>query len=94
MKFIESLAKKFTKTVSSEAKKEIKKTAIDLLPGTFAIITTIAGIFIFKGQASNSALYDYGKPLRTNTTITNNNYFFNEVSEETILKFMMLDDDD
>ena len=94
MKIVESFARKFAKSASTEVKKELKKTLIDLLPGVLTIATTIFGIVIFKGNSGGCSELEYDRPLRSTTTITNNNYFFNqEVSDETILRLMFNDDD-
>ena len=86
MKFVEKLTKKFVKTASTQTKAELKKTAIDLLPTLMTVITTVAGILIFKGVID--------EPVRpvdphvSSTTITTNNYFFRDMSEETINKIL------
>lgn len=86
MKFVEKLTKKFVKTASTQTKAELKKTAIDLLPTLMTVITTVAGILIFKRVID--------EPVRpvdphvSSTTITTNNYFFRDMSEETINKIL------
>ena len=93
LKIVENLSKKFTKTASVEMKKEVKKTAIDLIPGLLAFAGMIAGVLLFREIGSG----DSGSsitPTRTISHTTVNNYFFNDVSEETILKMMDLDDMD
>ena len=91
LKIVENLSKRFTKTASVEMKKEVKKTAIDLIPGILAFAGMIAGILLFReidGGESGSSV----TPTRTVSHTTINNYFFNDVSEDMILK--MLDDVD
>ena len=85
MKLIEKIAKRFTKSASDTVKTEMKKTAIDLLPIVTTVITAVVGIVIFKGVTDSAA--DVA-PMVSRTSITTNNYFFNEVSEETMMKIM------
>lgn len=79
---LESLAKKFTKTASVEVKKEVKKTILDLLPGVLTFAGMIIGIIIFHNgiDSDESDLY----PSHSVTTITTNNYFFQDISDETV----------
>lgn len=86
MKFVEKLTKKFVKTASTQTKAELKKTAIDLLPTLMTVVTTVAGILIFKGVIDEPV-----RPMDphvSSTTITTNNYFFRDMSEETINKIL------
>ena len=86
MKLIEKLTKKFVKTASTQTKAELKKTAIDLLPTVMTLITTIAGIVIFKGVIEEPT-----RPIDphvSSTTITTNNYFFRDMSEEASNKIL------
>ncbi len=85
MKLIERIAKRFTKSASDTVKTEMKKTAIDLLPIVTTVITAVVGIVIFKGVTDSVS---DAAPMVSRTSITTNNYFFNEVSEETMLKIM------
>lgn len=86
MKFVEKLTKKFVKTASTQTKAELKKTAIDLLPTLMTVITTVAGILIFKGVIDEPVRP--ADPHVSSTTITTNNYFFRDMSEETINKIL------
>lgn len=81
MKLIEKLSKKFTKAASETVKDEVKKTAIDLLPGILSVIGMGISMLIFKGTVTN----EEERPTVTTTTITTNNYFFGEVSEDTMM---------
>ena len=86
MKFIEKITKKFVKTASIQTKEELKKTAIDLLPTVITIVTTVVGVMIFQGASDTSP-----KPIEprmSSTTITTNNYFFKDMTEESIKKIL------
>lgn len=85
MKLIERIAKRFTKSASDTVKTEVKRTAIDLLPVVATIVTAVVGVVIFKGVTDS--VEDSG-PVMSSTSITTNNYFFNEVSDETIMKIL------
>ena len=85
MKLIERIAKRFTKSASDTVKTEMKKTAIDLLPIVTTVITAVVGIVIFKGVTDSVS---DAAPMVSRTSITTNNYFFNEVSEETMMKIL------
>lgn len=85
MKLIESFAKKFTKTASEEAKKEAKKTLIDLIPGILSVAGIVVGAIIFRGNGESMG---NRRPTHSRTSITTNNYFFQEVSDETILRIL------
>lgn len=85
MKLIDSLAKKFTKTASEEAKKEAKKTLIDLIPGILSVAGIVVGAIIFRGSGGSGGSRH---PMHSHTSITTNNYFFQEVDDETILKIL------
>lgn len=86
MKFIEKITKKFVKTASIQTKEELKKTAIDLLPTVLTIVTTAVGIMIFKnsGETASRPI----EPRMSSTTITTNNYFFKDMTEESIKKIL------
>lgn len=88
MKLVESIAKKFTKTASEEAKKEVRKTAIDFIPGALMVVGTIIGAIIFRGIDGGG---HGGRYSKSTSNITNNYYFFQEVSDETLMK--LLEDD-
>ena len=85
MKIIEKLAKKFTRSASSTVKAEVKKTAIDFLPTVAAIATAVISIVIFKGSTEEKS--EIQRAI-TNTTVTTNNYFFRDMSEESIKKIL------
>ena len=87
MKFVERIAQKFTKQASSTVKTEIKKTAIDLLPTVAGIASMVLGIMIFK-SGSEPGETKRLKPAVTNTTITTNNYFFKDISEDMMKKIL------
>lgn len=85
MKFIEKIAKKFTKTASSAAKCELKKTAIDLLPTIAGVVSMIVGIVIFREVVEAP---EEIRPSVSNTSVTTNNYFFRDMSEEAIHRIL------
>lgn len=80
MKLLDKLTKKVTEKVSSVAKDEVKKKAIGLIPGAVAIAGVVAGVLIFRRTTPAA---EVGKAL-TRTTVTTNNYFFKDLSEEMI----------
>lgn len=87
MKFLEKIAKKFTKTASATAKKEVKKTIVDLIPGILTVGSIIVGILIFHDTdtvESDSS----SRPYTSTTRITTNNYFLGDVSDEIIKKIL------
>lgn len=86
MNFLDKLTKRFTQSATVAVKQEVQKTAIDLIPAAFGIIATIASFFIFKDTVINEPL-DI-KPAVTNTSITTNNYFFQQVDEDLIRKIL------
>lgn len=87
MKIIEKISAKFTKSASVQAKKEIRKTIVDLLPGAITVIGAIVGVIIFKNSGKNESVH--GRyPGVTNTKITTNNYFLNDLSEDMIKKIL------
>ena len=86
MKLVEKIAKKFTKSASSTVKTEVKKTAIDLLPTILGIASMVFGIVIFKEAVMEEPKTP--KPVVTNTSITTNNYFFQQMSEDMIKKIL------
>lgn len=85
MKLIEKIAKKFTKSASNTVKTEVKKTAIDLLPTVVGIVSMIVGIVIFKEVVDSP---EDISPTVSNTSITTNNYFFRDMTEESIKKIL------
>ena len=87
MKLIEKVAKKFTKTASNTVKNEVKKTAIDLLPVVTGLVSMIVGALLFHETVD---VQEEAKPSITNrnTSITTNNYFFRDLSEEAIRKVL------
>lgn len=85
MKLLDRIAQKFTKSASSAVKSEVKKTAIDLLPTAAGILSMILGIVIFKETVNEP---EEIRPAVTHTSITTNNYFFQEMSEEMIKKIV------
>ena len=85
MKFLDKIAKKFTKSASSAVKTEVKKTAVDLLPTVVGAVSMIVGIVIFKGAVHEPTPI---KPTVSTTHITTNNYFFQNLSEDMIKKIL------
>lgn len=85
MKLLEKFTKKAVKSTSTAVKAEVKKAAIDLLPSVLGAVSMVIGIVIFKGTTSKPTPI---KPNITNTHITTNNYFFQNVSEEMIKKIL------
>lgn len=88
MKLFNRLTKKLTKSASSAVKTEVKKTAIDLLPTIIGAVSMIVGLVIFKEVVEEPV---ETKPCVSNTSITTNNYFFGNMSEDSIKK--ILEDD-
>ncbi len=84
----DSLTKKFAKTASVEVKKEVKKTVIDLLPGILTIAGTIIGLVIFHNVHDSYDDEPCCFPAHSSTTITTNNYFFQDLSEDMIKKII------
>ena len=85
MKLLEKVAKKFTKEASTTVKTEVKKTAVDLLPTIIGVASMIFGIAIFKKAVDEP---EPVKPLISNTHITTNNYFFQQMSEDMVKKIL------
>ena len=85
MKLVEKIAKKFTKSASNTVKTEVKKTAIDLLPTVVGIVSMVIGIVIFKEVIDSP---EDLSPTVSNTSITTNNYFFRDMTEESIKKIL------
>ena len=89
MKIIEKIAKKFVKTASSTARCEVKKTAIDMLPGLATLAVAVVAVVIFRNSGGDEEeTYSVSRPCVTNTTTTTNNYFFKELTEESIKRIM------
>ncbi|WP_458459274.1 hypothetical protein [Pseudobutyrivibrio sp.] len=89
MKFLDKLIKKSTKTASVEVKKEIRKSALDLLPGAIAVVGTIIGLLLFRSSGGNGISNGFlPKPTVTNSKIITNNYFLGGLSEDLIRKIM------
>lgn len=89
MKFLENIAKKFTKTASATAKKEVKKTIVDLIPGILTVGSIIVGILIFHDTDTiESESSSNSRPYTSTTRITTNNYFLGDVSDEIIKKIL------
>ena len=85
MKLLEKWAKKFTKEASTTVKTEVKKTAIDLLPTLLGIVGMIFGIAVFRKAVDDPEPI---KPAVTNTSITTNNYFFQQMSEDMVKRIL------
>lgn len=87
MKWVDKITKKFAKSTSTAVKTEVKKTAVDLLPTVVGVVSMVVGIVIFKGTTSGKVTKPI-KPSVTNTHVTTNNYFFQNLSEDMIRKIM------
>lgn len=80
-----SLVRKTTQTATNEAKAEVRKSLVDLIPGVLTVGTIIIGILTFREN-----IYSYtniNKPTRPYDNGANyitNNYFFCNLSEDTI----------
>ena len=85
MKILERFTKKFANKASVAVKSEVKKTALDLLPKLLGAAAMILGVIIFKEVVEEP---EEVKPAITNTSITTNNYFFQELSEDMIKKIL------
>lgn len=85
MKLVDKFTKKFANKASTAVKSEVKKTAMDLLPKILGIGAMILGVVIFKEVVDEP---EEIKPMVTNTSITTNNYFFQEVNEDIIRKVL------
>lgn len=87
MKLLDKFTKKFAKSTSTAVKTEVKKTAVDLLPTVVGVVSMVVGIVIFKGTTGPTKMKTI-KPSVTNTHVTTNNYFFQNLSEDMIRKIM------
>lgn len=85
MKFLDKFTKKFASKASTAVKSEVKKTALDLLPKILGVAAMVLGVVIFKEVVEEP---EEVKPIVTNTSITTNNYFFQELSEDMIKKIL------
>lgn len=89
MKFLDNIAKRFTKSASVTAKKEVKKTIVDLIPGILTVGSIIVGILIFhETDGSDVDSGNDARPYTSTTKITTNNYFLGDVSDEIIKKIL------
>ena len=87
LKLLDKFTKKFAKSTSTAVKTEVKKTAVDLLPTVVGVVSMVVGIVIFKGTTGSAKIKPI-KPSVTNTHVTTNNYFFQNLSEDMIKKIM------
>jgi len=85
MKIFDKITKKFASKASTAVKSEVKKTALDLLPKILGAAAMVLGVVIFKEVVEEP---EEITPTMTNVSITTNNYFFQEVSDETIRKIL------
>lgn len=89
MKIFERFTKKMAGKAGDAVKVEVKKTALDLLPKVLGMLAMGASIWLFKSAVLDDSP---SEPKRragiSNTTIMNNNYFFNDVSEDLIWKIV------
>ena len=83
MKFLDKITQRFATKASTAVKTEVKKTIIDLIPTALAIAAAAIGVAIFK-----SAVVEPEEMTPTFTTHTTNNYFFRDMSEESIRRLM------
>lgn len=89
MKFLDNIAKRFTKTASTTVKKEARKTLIDLIPGALAIGTMIVGMLVFHEiDGDDKPASTDIQPRVSTTRITTNNYFLGEVSDDIIKRIL------
>lgn len=88
MKFIDKFIKKSTKTASVVMKDEVRKTAANVAPHLFGIASIIAGALIFKGDRSLNPVRGSAAKVIRSTRVVNNNYFFNDMSEEMVEKIL------
>ena len=86
--FVKKVAKSFTQTASEQAKKEVKKTAIDMLPSVLTLGGMILSIFVFKKARSEESIAQSPQRPYSSTRITTNNYFLGEVSDDVIKKIL------
>lgn len=92
-KKIEDTTKELTKTATDQVKKEIKKTALDLLPGILTIGTMILGFVLFhKADDGDGSIGS--RPYKSITHSTTYNYFFDGVGEDMIKKILEVNDDE
>jgi hypothetical protein len=85
MKWMDKFTKKFANKASTAVKSEVKKTALDILPKVLGIAAMILGVVVFKEVVDEP---EEIKPIVTNTSITTNNYFFQEVNEDIIRRVL------
>lgn len=85
MKWMDKFTKKFANKASTAVKSEVKKTALDILPKVLGIAAMILGVVVFKEVVDEP---EEVKPMVTNTSITTNNYFFQEVNEDIIRRVL------
>lgn len=85
---LDKVARRFTKTASDEVRKEVKKTAIDLIPGILTIGSMIVGIFVFHETSESKPMIAKPRPSYSTTKITTNNYFLGNVSDDVIKKIL------
>lgn len=88
MKFLDKISKRFTENAAPVLKKEVKKTAIDLLPGAFALLASILGAVLFKEKVTDT------RPTLTSTHTITNNYFLGDTSkyEKDIIQKIIKED--
>ena len=90
MKLFEKIGHKMAGGATEKVKKEVKKTALDIMPTIVSFASMVLGFVIFRGVAKGETEVRH-TPSVTNTSITTNNYFFQEMSDESIRK--ILEDD-
>lgn len=89
MKIFERFTKRMAGKAGDAVKVEVKKTVLDLLPKALGLLAMGASIWIFKSNVLDEPKAEVRHRAGiSSTSITNNNYFFNEVSEDLIWKIV------
>lgn len=88
MSIFKKAGKKLAQGASEQVRTEVKKTFIDFLPSILGVAVMAVGILIFGGGPSRSDDDQNTKPSLTTTSITTNNYFLGDVSEDIIDKIL------
>lgn len=91
MKIFERIGKKVAGGATEKVRTEVKKTVFDLIPAAFGIASMVLGFVIFRRVSGDSD--EVVGPSVSNTHITTNNYFFQDLSEETIRKILSEEED-
>ena len=86
MKFLDKISKRFAKTASATIKKEATNAILDLIPTVAGAITMGLAITAFHEHASKSV--EKNTPYCGYSTVTTNNYFFRDLSDESIKRLL------